>query len=285
MNIFFNDSPPYTYSFSMEEAIAKGILCQYDYFPHLIELTEEELEEYIKITKKLIQFFDVETKTFKNNDIATQLLLKRKQIIHKAQNKLSVFRSILKQEYLRKGNLKYTFVYVPEGFVKNTEDDERIIQQYNQVVMQTDKSIRVSSFSGDSYDRSFVLGEFEKGNIDVLTAMKCLDEGVDIPRAEFAIFCSSTGNPRQFIQRRGRILRQHIDKKNATIHDLVVVPKINNIDRLSSTYNMEKAQVENELKRVADFAFMARNQYDAIKSVDAICKKYDLNLFEINENI
>lgn len=285
MNLFFNDKHPYTYSFTMEEAIAKGILCQYDYFPHLIELTDAELEDYIEITKKLLKFFDPETSSFKNNEIATQLLMKRKQIIHKAQNKISVFRSIIKEEFKRKGNLKYTFVYVPEGFDKNTDDDERIIQQYNQVIMQTDKSIRVSCFTGVSDDRSFVLDEFESGNIDVLTAMKCLDEGVDIPRAEFAIFCSSTGNPRQFIQRRGRILRQHIDKKNAVIHDLVVVPRISSIDTTSSVFSMEKSLVENELKRVADFAFMARNQYDAIKGVEVICKKYDLNLFEINEII
>lgn len=56
--------------------------------------------------------------------------------------------------------------------------------------------------------------------------MKCLDEGVDIPRTEQAIFCSSTGNPRQFIQRRGRILRKHDEKRFAKIFDLVVIPKV-----------------------------------------------------------
>lgn len=285
MNLFFNDKPPYTYSFTMEEAIAKGILCQYDYYPHLIELTDAELEEYIEITKKLLKFFDPETSSFKNNEIATQLLMKRKQIIHKAENKISVFRSIINEEFKRKGDLKYTFVYVPEGFDKNSVDDERIIQQFNQVIMQTDKNIRVSCFTGDSDDRTYVLSEFEKGNIDVLTAMKCLDEGVDVPRAEFAIFCSSTGNPRQFIQRRGRILRQHIDKKNAVIHDLVVIPRIAKDDPSVGLFNMERSQVENEMRRVSDFAFMARNQYEAIKSVEEVCRKYDLNLFEINEKM
>lgn len=285
MNDFFADQPPYIYSFTMEEAIAKGILCQYDYFPHLVELTLDELKEYKAITKKLNQFFDSETNQYKNGDIANQLLMKRKRIIHKAENKLSKFQSIIKDEYKKRGLLKYTFVYVPEGIDNNSAENEKIIQQYNQTIMGTNPSIRVSSFTGESEDRAFILEAFEKGQIDVLTAMKCLDEGVDIPRTELAIFCSSTGNPRQFIQRRGRILRQHIDKKYATIHDLVVIPKIDSNREHGETFKMERSQLENELRRVADFAFLARNQYEAIERVREICDYYGLNLFEINESI
>lgn len=282
MDDFFMNKPPYVYTFTMEEAIAKGILCQYEYFPHLVELTEEEFDEYKDITLKLIKFFDSETMKFTNADAATQLLMKRKRIIHKAENKLSVFKQIIKDEFKKRGQLKYTFVYVPEGTDYNTIEEEKIIQQYNQVIMQTNNTIRVASFTGESNDRSFILDSFEKGQIDVLTAMKCLDEGVDIPRTELAIFCSSTGNPRQFIQRRGRILRQHIDKNFAVIHDLVVIPKMDYNKDKSETYNMEKSQVENELRRVADFAFMARNQYDAIGVVKDICSYYDIDLFTIN---
>ena len=176
-------------------------------------------------------------------------------------------------------------MYVPEGIDNNSVEDERIIQQYNQAIMRTNDQIRVSIFTGESDDRSFVLNSFENGQIDVLTAMKCLDEGVDIPRTELAIFCSSTGNPRQFIQRRGRILRQHIDKEKAVIHDLVVIPKREKNSERNESYNMERSHVENELRRVADFAFMARNQYEAIEKVKAICSYYDLNLYTINENL
>ncbi len=282
MEKFFMNKPPYTYTFTMEEAIAKGILCQYEYFPHIVQLTDEEFDDYKDITLKLLKFFDSETKKFKNADVATQFLMKRKRIIHKAVNKLTIFKRIIKDEYKKRGELKYTFVYVPEGIDHNSIDDENIIQQYNQAIMQTNDSIRVASFTGETDDRSFILDSFEKGSIDVLTAMKCLDEGVDIPRAELAIFCSSTGNPRQFIQRRGRILRQHIDKKFAVIHDLVVIPKTDLNKEKSATFAMERSQVENELHRVADFSFMARNQYDAINMVMDVCRYYDIDLFEIN---
>tara|TARA_R110002050_G_scaffold254172_2_gene392626 strand:+ start:1502 stop:3715 length:2214 start_codon:yes stop_codon:yes gene_type:complete len=285
MNNFFMDQPPYIYSFPMEEAIAQGILCQYDYYPHLVELTEDELAEYKEITKKLIKFFDPQTASYKDNDVATQLLMKRKRIIHKAVNKIAIFKAILRDEFNKRRNLKYTFVYVPEGSDDASVENEKMIQQYNQAIMQTNNQIRLASFTGESDDRSFTLNSFESGKIDVLTAMKCLDEGVDVPRTELAIFCSSTGNPRQFIQRRGRILRQHIDKEHAVIHDLVVIPKMDFNEQHSDSYSMEKSQVENELRRVADFAFMARNQYEAIERVNKICSFYDLNLFSINENL
>ena len=73
-------------------------------------------------------------------------------------------------------------------------------------------------------DAPSILKSFADGDIDVLLSMKCLDEGVDVPRAENAIFLSSTGNPRQFIQRRGRVLRRHKDKNKARIWDMIIVP-------------------------------------------------------------
>ena len=84
----------------------------------------------------------------------------------------------------------------------------------------------VKQYTSNSKNREDILKSYEEGKVHVLTSMKCLDEGVDVPRSELAIFCSSTGNPRQFIQRRGRVLRLHKDKVHAVIHDLVVVPEI-----------------------------------------------------------
>lgn len=88
MERFFKDKEPYTYSFSMERAIGEGILCKYDYHPHLVNLTNEELEEYVKISKKLARLYNPNTGGFDKDDIAERLLLKRKRIIHKAENKL-----------------------------------------------------------------------------------------------------------------------------------------------------------------------------------------------------
>jgi superfamily II DNA or RNA helicase len=104
-----------------------------------------------------------------------------------------------------------------------------------------------------------------------------LDEGVDVPRSELAIFCASTGNPRQFIQRRGRVLRLHKDKIHATIHDLVVVPEVAD----ESTYEMEKGLVKKELERVVDFANLAMNKIDTYETLKNILDYYNLNLNDL----
>ena len=106
--------------------------------------------------------------------------------------------------------------------------------------------------------------------------MKCLDEGVDVPRSELAVFCASTGNPRQFIQRRGRILRNHPDKHKAVIHDLVVAPVINTNDEC---FVMERNLLRSELKRVRDFATMSENSDFAYKELDEVLSYYELSLF------
>lgn len=121
-----------------------------------------------------------------------------------------------------------------------------------------------------------MLFDFANGNIDVLTSMKCLDEGVDVPRSELAIFCASTGNPRQFIQRRGRVLRTHKDKRYAVIHDLVVIPGVN-FD--PECYELEKSLVSTEVKRVRDFALLSENCNDTLNILDDVLKRYQISLF------
>jgi superfamily II DNA or RNA helicase len=107
--------------------------------------------------------------------------------------------------------------------------------------------------------------------------MKCLDEGVDVPRSELAIFCASTGNPRQFIQRRGRVLRVHKDKSHATIHDLVVVPEVSD----ESTFEMEKGLVKKELERVVDFSNLALNKTYTYNTLKNILQYYNLDINDL----
>ena len=115
--------------------------------------------------------------------------------------------------------------------------------------------------------------------------MKCLDEGIDIPRAETAIFCSSTGNPRQFIQRRGRILRKHPEKRFAYIHDLVVIPDYQEEMGKDGTYEVERNLTRKELERVMYFASLSKNPYHTEEVFDDICNHYGLNLYTIQNEL
>lgn len=282
---FFNDKPPFVYSYTMEQALKKGWLCQYKYYPHVVKLTDIELGEYVKKSKQLIKYFDNITKRYKDCKEVEILLLERKRIIHKAQNKITAFKEILNQEFNTRGNLNYTLVYVPEGLEPNYDntdeivedaDDIRLINEYTKAVSSTDSSIMVKQYTSNSSDRENVIKGFQDGKINVLTSMKCLDEGVDVPRSELAIFCASTGNPRQFIQRRGRVLRTHEDKIFAVIHDLVVVPETND----ETTFEMEKNMIKKELERVVDFSTLAMNKPDTYDELKHILNHYNLNLYE-----
>ena len=284
----------YTFEFSMQEAIEKGYLCRYEYYPHLVQLTDNEMNEYLRISQQLYKFFNHEDGGFpasSSDDICMRLLLKRKRVIHKAANKEDIFRTIVQQRYKEKGDLKYTLVYVPEGnhpddyeadrfieaeSVLDDNEADRIIDTYTEIVRNISPTTTVKKFTSGIKERNSVLEDFASGRLEVLTSMKCLDEGVDVPRSELAIFCASTGNPRQFIQRRGRILRNHPDKHKAVIHDLVVAPVVSSSDEC---FAMEQSLLRNELKRVRDFATMSENADFAYTELEEVLSYYGLSLF------
>lgn len=296
---FFNVTDKnYTFEYSMKKGIENGVLCKYLYFPHLVRLNATEMAEYEDLSLKIAKYFNYETCGFKDDDeILKMLLLKRKRIIHKAIGKLEIFKRIISDRFKDKGNLKYTLIYVPEGNkpdympdeddfdVSDVIDDDaeadHLINLYTRAVCDLDQSITVRKFISGQKDRDEILEDFANGKIQVLTSMKCLDEGIDVPRSEMAIFCSSTGNPRQFIQRRGRVLRQHKDKKIAIIHDLVVAPMIG---ETSASYRMEQSLVRNELLRVNNFASLSENPSFSEMELREVIDHYGLSLENNNQN-
>lgn len=287
---FFGCKDKYTFEYSMKDAIDNGFLCRYKYYPHIVRLDEEEMAEYKKISLQLAKFYNIDENSFSDaNDILMRLLLKRKRIIHKAHNKEEVFRQIIQQRFKECGNLKYTLVYAPEGVqidsdiqydtTDNPTDDydiDKLIDKYTKIIQEVSPTTTVKKFISGIQNRDEVLRKFSTGEIEVLTSMKCLDEGVDVPRSELAIFCASTGNPRQFIQRRGRILRRHPDKHIAIIHDLVVAPEF---DSTEENYNMERNLLKGELQRVKDFAGLSENPAFAYKELEEITNYYNLSIF------
>jgi len=274
LNSFFKDQEPYCYNFSMARALQENRLTNYYYYPKIVQLNPEEQEEYNKISKELLKYFDFENGSFKDYPIVETLLLKRKRIIHKAEGKLSLFKEILKA--LKDQNkLKYVFTYVPEGY-DSADGESKLLYQFLREAYEFDPTLKLSSYTSQDSNHSDILFEFEKGIINIIFAMKMLDEGIDVPRTEIGIFASSTGNPRQYIQRRGRLLRNHKDKAFATIYDMVVIPRKNDID--PSFYNVERNLLKTELNRVAYFASLAINAKDTINELKDICTGYDLDV-------
>jgi superfamily II DNA or RNA helicase len=124
---------------------------------------------------------------------------------------------------------------------------------------------------GGLSERQFLLKQFTDAIYQVLIAMRCLDEGVDIPSARMAILMASSGNPREHIQRIGRVLRNYPGKDNAIIYDIIVVPPISMICEVSE---LEKKILIKEMMRYKEFAYNATNRHQCLEAIGKIEDRY-----------
>lgn len=282
---FFNTSPDrYTFEYNMKTAIDNGVLCKYYYHPVIVNLEQNEQNEYLKITKELTKYLDQETGKYRESDYVNNLLIKRKNVIHKASQKIQALISIISNIGMH--NFKNAFIYIPEGIETDYTDNDssnleidkennRLIDRYLNILYEK-FSLRLAKFTGETANRDQILEQFKTGKLDALLAMKCLDEGVDIPQTKYAIFCSSTGNPRQYVQRRGRVLRKYPGKEYAIIYDLIVKPTISHTDTNKKLSSIEKNIFLSELKRLVNFAVLSENKDKCLESLEPLC--YDLNI-------
>lgn len=248
---FFGDE---LYTLSLREAIYEyynpnwmSYLTPYNYCPYFLSLNEEELEEYRGITQSLFSCKDDGFDKRKQN-----LLFKRANIIKDAQNKFEVLRKILDSIDDYSGLI----VYCSPNQIDKVMD---ILSEYNIVAHKftmEEKTKPLEKYGGMS-ERDLILDDFAKGNYQVLAAMHCLDEGVDVPSASQAIFMCSSNSSREFIQRIGRVIRRSPGKTHATIYDLIVKPSGNLFDKSLEAY--EKSIFEREKERYKKIGYIAEN--------------------------
>jgi superfamily II DNA or RNA helicase len=276
----------------MKTAIDNGILCNYYYYPILVSLEQDEQENYLKISKELLKYIDFETGRYRESEYVNNLLIKRKNIIHKAKNKLNALIAIINK--IGKENFKKAFIYVPEGIEFESSENEftppefenetsKIIDDYL-IEIYNHFQLKMAKFTGETNNRDQILNQFKEGKLDALLAMKCLDEGVDVPQTKYAIFCSSTGNPRQYIQRRGRVLRTHKEKEFAIIYDLIVKPAISHTNTDETLTKMEKNIFFSELRRLVNFAVLSKNKDQSLKDLETLCYNLDIDIYELANN-
>ena len=187
----------------------------------------------------------------------------------------------------------HTVVFVPEVEKDDKTESGHLINNYTKI-LSFDLKIRARRFG--KTDRETVINQFRHGKIHVLTAMKMLDEGVDIPEIKRAIFCSSTGNPRQYIQRRGRILRKPkldgFEKDYAEVYDMIVCPNEESYwdflpyDKSQQMIKMEKNIFRNEMFRIINFLYAADNLSDLLlkkndfKPLIDLCENLEIDIFK-----
>lgn len=256
------------FEYSLQEAIRNGNLCEYYYIPHVVELTPEEEDEYLALSRKiarLVQRYGGDLGDAENNE-QTDLkfsLFERARLVGSAENKLDRLSELIGEQ----GPVKHTLVYCGDGTVEGSVGDRT--ERHVDAALSTLRKlgIRAKRFTADEdrAEREELLTSFDDGDVEALVAIRCLDEGVDVPATRTAYVLASSSNPRQFVQRRGRILRTHPGKQHAVIHDFIVAPpsEIRDATADDERFKTERNLVRQELERVNLFGEAARNHPDA----------------------
>ena len=250
------------YELPMKDAIGKHLV-NYYYHAIPVPLEEEKFNEYLALSKT-ISFLSLRKNDSEAEESLKIQLMKRARLVNNSLNKIEWLRNNIKKGE----DLKHTLFYVGDQLFTPTRD-----------LLSFEKDIVAEQFYGGtkSADRARVLDEFDKGIIDCLVAMKCLDEGVDVPATKTAYFLANSGNPKEFVQRRGRVLRKSPEtgKEKAILYDLVSVPP-NYIDKHHEDFEIAKSSLKSQFKRIREFANLAKNKQSSLNELRPIIVKYSL---------
>ena len=235
------------FRFGLEEAIGK-CLVEYDYYVHPVELTTDEMDRWSSLSARIKQNawrLDGEDR----NDFIAKLLRDRRAILENAANKIDVLAECLSREDLR--SLRHTLVYTSDKAPAQLDSVNALVKRLGILFHQ----LTYEETANLSETRR-ILHTFQEGTLRVLTAKRVLDEGINIPQIQKAFILASTTVERQWIQRRGRLLRrcEDIGKTHSVIHDFVALPpEADEID------DDARSLIRSELLRVQEFARLARN--------------------------
>ncbi|MGE5484649.1 MAG: DNA phosphorothioation system restriction enzyme [Ignavibacteriales bacterium] len=257
--------------FGLKDALKTGALVPYIYRPVLVTLTDDESEEYEDLTRKIAAAMShTSLEEMQGNDYLTMLLTRRARLIGVAHNKLVELRRIMETRL----DTTHTLFYCGDGSVEELTSQE--MMRHVDVVCKmlgAELGYRVDVYVADTplQDREHLRQRFERGEIQGLVAIRCLDEGIDIPSIRTAFILASSTNPRQFIQRRGRVLRPHPGKKVAEVYDFIVVPPDN-----AGEWSVERSLLQREIRRYVEFADLAVNSGEARGAIVELQQKYGL---------
>lgn len=252
------------FQFSLEDAIKGGFLTNYKYYPYFVTLSEEEEKEYIELSKKIASMSFSKNSNLKDRKKEStpleMLLFKRARLLNLTNSKIEKLLEVIDEDSFN--NLIYVGAGKARGEYENNE--QKFIHKVMEVVSKS-RHFKLMKFTSEESkdEREVVIKKFTEKDINAVVAIKCLDEGINIPSIERAYILGSTSNYREYVQRRGRILRKSDNKSIAEIHDFLVVPRsYENYQPIQdSNFSIEKKMVEGELKRLEEYNSLALNKY------------------------
>lgn len=272
--------------YDLERAIKEGALCKYKYYPIPVFLDEDELDKYSYLTEKIRKFVVEEEGKVKISEEGKLLVFKRSRLLAGARNKPKKLMELM-EKYKNEDSI---LVYCGATSMENEDEDKEtvdLVRQIDGVTEMINKSLgmRAHRFTAeeDLYERQEIKKYFQNGLYQVITAIKCLDEGVNIPGIKTAFIMSSSRNPKEFIQRRGRLLRKSSNKEYAEIYDFVTLPR-KLTDVAYDDFERDRSIIIGELYRINEFAKLADNRITGESLMADIMNSYSV-FFDIDEEI
>lgn len=265
-----------SYTFSINDALTtynpvtgNTFLVPFEYYPHFISLLDDEIEEYKKLTIRLIRMMNNKSGT-EYADIYEMLLFQRARIEKNAYAKYDELIKILDQIG---PDISDTIIFVSDEQLPKVLQilSGRGIKAHQ--FTQKESTTPSKKYDGLS-ERDYIIQQFTNKKYQVLVAIKCLDEGIDIPSSKRAIVMASSTNPREYIQRIGRVIRQAPGKRKAEIHDLIIHP---NVKRFGDEdfIKMETKIFKKEMERVLYLSNEATNNARITESVYQVLREVE----------
>ena len=245
--VIFSFFGPVVFQFTLKEAIGR-CLVEYDYYVHPVELTQDEMDEWYGLTAK-IKANTWRQESGEPNEYLTKLLRDRRALLENAENKIAALEAVLIREDFR--TLLHTLIYASDKAPEQLNAINTLLNAHGIVFHQL-----THEETANREKTARIIKSFQEGTLGILTAKRVLDEGVNIPEIEKAFIVASTTVERQWIQRRGRLLRtcRETGKTHSEIHDFIALPPD------SDTIDGEaRTLIRSELLRVQEFASLARN--------------------------
>jgi len=261
------------FDYPLEQAIEEGYLTEYEYYPLLVPLTPHEDEEYLELSSEIGRLAAIAGDDASESEPLKKLLFRRARLIASAEKKLP----ILERQVRELMPISHCLFYCGDGRV-DEPTAEAEIRQIDAVTKLLGRGLglRVDQYTAETSggERQRIAGQLAAGTLDGLVAIRCLDEGVDIPEVRNAFILASSTNPRQYVQRRGRVLRRATGKRRARIWDFVVRPPL--VSAQSGEFEAERELVRTELTRALSFAELAVNGPQARATLAELRRTYNL---------
>lgn len=280
---FFGDK---CIEYTLERAIREHKLTRYKYYPIITNLTDDEAEEYYRLTERIMKCGKIDKNgQFVLTDVGKRLCIRRARLVAAAKNKVDGLEDAI-SPFVEDTHI---LVYCGAASLHDFSQDEYQVEEEDvrQIDVITDLlgnklNMKVSQYTSreDIEERKTIKEEFAKGEtLQALIAIKCLDEGVNIPSIKMAFILASTTNPKEYIQRRGRVLRLYEGKEFAIIYDFITLPQSLHASFSATDFQLKMGRtlVRNELTRAYEFARLADNFVEADRLLDDIRDSYNLH--------